>query len=191
MPWCPECKTEYVPGIETCADCGAVLVSDDPNPKVVQEPEATALTGLVAGFLGAVLGWVASFVLFGVLSALAPRSDDSTLNIFLLPIICSTAGFVVGLVFRARFMSTLIGWLIISTPVLGAAGLGYAHDEKPLTIALANVVWFALFSPLVLGPLSTVAGTRYRRKERASLSLWLVPTGLVVAAILIAFTAMG
>lgn len=26
MPWCPNCKTEYREGIETCADCGSHLV---------------------------------------------------------------------------------------------------------------------------------------------------------------------
>jgi hypothetical protein len=26
MPFCPECRTEYRPGFDRCADCGAVLV---------------------------------------------------------------------------------------------------------------------------------------------------------------------
>lgn len=26
MPWCPECKNEYVKGVETCKDCGCKLV---------------------------------------------------------------------------------------------------------------------------------------------------------------------
>lgn len=30
MPWCPDCHTEYDPGITRCADCGADLVQNDP-----------------------------------------------------------------------------------------------------------------------------------------------------------------
>lgn len=33
MPFCPECNTEYRPGFDTCADCGAELVEQDPLPR--------------------------------------------------------------------------------------------------------------------------------------------------------------
>ena len=29
--WCPSCRTEYVEGIDVCADCGAALVAQLPN----------------------------------------------------------------------------------------------------------------------------------------------------------------
>lgn len=31
MPWCPECKNEYVKGVSTCADCGCRLVESLDN----------------------------------------------------------------------------------------------------------------------------------------------------------------
>jgi hypothetical protein len=37
MPFCPHCKTEYVPGIAACADCGAVLVGHRPAPDQPRE----------------------------------------------------------------------------------------------------------------------------------------------------------
>ena len=37
MPFCPKCRTEYIPGIERCADCGEALV--DELPKEDQEEE--------------------------------------------------------------------------------------------------------------------------------------------------------
>jgi len=33
MPFCPECKCEYVPGITTCPDCGVKLVEKQPQEK--------------------------------------------------------------------------------------------------------------------------------------------------------------
>ncbi len=43
MPWCPECRTEYDPGIATCADCGAALVDELPP-----EPEDDPVVALEA-----------------------------------------------------------------------------------------------------------------------------------------------
>ena len=31
MPFCPNCRTEYIPGIERCADCGDALVDQLPE----------------------------------------------------------------------------------------------------------------------------------------------------------------
>jgi len=35
MPFCPVCRSEYVEGVKTCADCGAELVAELPP---VEEP---------------------------------------------------------------------------------------------------------------------------------------------------------
>lgn len=37
MPWCPNCKNEYVEGIKTCADCGAQLVEELEEEKLTEE----------------------------------------------------------------------------------------------------------------------------------------------------------
>lgn len=34
MPWCPQCKNEYRPGVELCADCGSPLVDELNNLNV-------------------------------------------------------------------------------------------------------------------------------------------------------------
>lgn len=34
MPWCPQCRTEYDPDISQCADCGALLVPEQPPDEV-------------------------------------------------------------------------------------------------------------------------------------------------------------
>lgn len=38
MPWCPECRTEYDPGIERCADCGALLTPELPPEDFGKDP---------------------------------------------------------------------------------------------------------------------------------------------------------
>ncbi len=44
MPWCPHCKTEYQPGITTCADCGADLVDHLPQEQLVFDGQPVFLT---------------------------------------------------------------------------------------------------------------------------------------------------
>lgn len=39
MPYCPNCRTEYRPGIKTCSDCGSPLAADLPVVPVETPPE--------------------------------------------------------------------------------------------------------------------------------------------------------
>ena len=46
MPWCPECKMEYISGIKQCADCQVPLVDEKPstdNPLTSNQMVAVAL----------------------------------------------------------------------------------------------------------------------------------------------------
>lgn len=44
MPWCPQCKTEYRPGVTHCADCGCPLVEQLPQEEICFSGEPVLLT---------------------------------------------------------------------------------------------------------------------------------------------------
>lgn len=39
MPYCPNCQTEYVPGVTRCADCGVALVDHLPTSQAIEFDE--------------------------------------------------------------------------------------------------------------------------------------------------------
>lgn len=41
MPWCPKCKTEYIEGIDKCADCRTPLVASLKNGSSPEKPGGT------------------------------------------------------------------------------------------------------------------------------------------------------
>jgi len=79
---------------------------------------------------------------------------------------------------RFRFMQALIGWLLVSVPVLSMAGLGYAHDTGT-PLALANAIWSLLLSPVIVGPLSMLAGSRYSIRHNRAIVL-ITAAGLLI-----------
>lgn len=189
MPWCPKCKTEYRPEIDICADCGTPLVPGEATmPAIVGAPTSSA-SGVCAGCLGGLLSWMLLMVLGGIS---AGSSNESRPALFIWPIICSVMAFITGVALRARFTSSLIGWLLASTPCLALVGLGYAHDYGHTPIAEANLVWCSLLSPLVIGPLAAVAGTRFAKAPKlANLTLWFFPTSATILGLLVASRMMA
>ena len=43
MPWCPNCREEYISGIQSCGECGTQLVSDLPTDEAVAPAESCFL----------------------------------------------------------------------------------------------------------------------------------------------------
>jgi len=43
MPFCPSCRTEYIPGIQQCADCGETLVDQLPEEDQDEELQLVKL----------------------------------------------------------------------------------------------------------------------------------------------------
>jgi hypothetical protein len=63
VPFCPNCRAEYRPGIETCADCGLELVDTPPerhqerrsptvNDVAIARADSQAIAEMWAGLLG-------------------------------------------------------------------------------------------------------------------------------------------
>lgn len=57
MPWCPDCRLEYDPGIAVCPDCGADIVEELPEIRIGPPPEVvfTAATAAEAKIVLATL----------------------------------------------------------------------------------------------------------------------------------------
>lgn len=43
MPWCPNCRYEYVHGVQNCTDCGAALVDEEPTVRREKKPKKEEL----------------------------------------------------------------------------------------------------------------------------------------------------
>lgn len=49
MPFCPNCKEEFVDGTATCSDCGAALVGQLPEPEAPEPEDEAAFLITAAG----------------------------------------------------------------------------------------------------------------------------------------------
>lgn len=143
MPYCPDCKTEYRDGFETCADCGAIL---DPGPLPSREPKlwkhlSPPRTVLEVGLVALLSTGVAcvAFVACLVLAFNDPckgrevshglQRSYITLSCVALLGILPLAGYL-----HARLLQRLmnlkpimLGWLIGSSPVIAWCCAAWGH----------------------------------------------------------------
>lgn len=195
MPYCQKCRIIYDPGNAVCRHCGSDLIPDTTRPQAQPDKPVTTSSGIAAGLLGAGFNWGA-LVLLSILAGCLPESPSdgfSAARLCVLPVTGGIAGFAAGSIVKAAgFMSGLIGWLLISVPVFCLVALGYAHDGSPPPVAQGHLIWCAIFSPLLVGPLASVAAVRFgRTRKLESLMLLLIPTGLTILALLIAGAIVG
>ena len=48
MPWCPDCRIEYDPGIAVCPDCGADIVDELPQIRIGPPPKVVYIASTAA-----------------------------------------------------------------------------------------------------------------------------------------------
>lgn len=86
MPFCPNCGCEYRPGYDTCPDCEAGLVEQDPNlPKAAVPVAALSCKTLEAALIALVAPW-AAFLSFALAARLIYPFDRTALGTIVLAI---------------------------------------------------------------------------------------------------------
>lgn len=106
MPWCPNCKTEYVEGIRKCADCGEALVDSEPVEEAefieVSMPEAQqkeVFDEKVPGEEEIAAGYPAARAAGGVYQNSAKKAEENRSSAFVLLLVGGIGFAVVMLVF--------------------------------------------------------------------------------------------
>lgn len=167
MPYCPECKTEYRPGFDTCADCGSLLVDSPPEC----EDTLPSLKEKILSAIGQILTVVSfSTVLVLVTLVLGKASADEWqpwltlsapcvllfafgwfLHDWLSPILVWISWTVIGLV-MVMTGSPLLSGILIALTVIPATmalpvicGIYFGKTRKPYLFFVPILAYAVLF----------------------------------------------
>lgn len=112
MPYCPKCGSEYRPEIDTCSDCGQLLVPGSPPAEEDGEPSGlwTVIRYILAGLMAGMAVLAASAI-----TAIAQRHSSPIAPAFAMVFLC-VAGLFTSLVQpKPTLTRSAIVWFVPSS----------------------------------------------------------------------------